>query len=63
MVERMCILGGGADERNLTYQPVELLWKSYSAQRSMQVFKSFVGVLTTLGPIVTRTVLQNLRNE
>lgn len=63
MVERMCILGGGADERNLTYQSVDLLWKLYSAQRLMQVFKSFVGVLTTLAPIVTRTVLQNLGNE
>lgn len=63
MVERMCILGGGADERNLTYQPVELFWKLYSAQRLMQVFKSFVGVLTTLAPIAIRTVLQNLRNE
>jgi hypothetical protein len=59
----MSILGGGADERNSTYQPVELLWKLYPAQRLMQVFKSLVGVLMTLAPVVTRTVLQNLRNE
>jgi hypothetical protein len=61
-MEQRYVLGGEVDERKLTYQPVELLWKLYSAHLSIQEFKSFAGVLTTLSPTVTRTVLQNLRN-